>query len=293
MAIRTQIFPVSDYDRKHWGLCPLEGVEKYEQSGADRDGIPSYGGADGYGTGTLTCRACNVAKIAVTVEGVEYADYYGGRIEEHRGIYVGEGVIVMSVHHEGLTICSRERNYHDDSDFYALTWNPETLRVEEHSVGTTRSGGTDHNSATADLADEHKPAYRQFLIDQQAVASKQHDVHEWESAMLAARRPESRGQTVVVARGRKVPLGFTGRIIWTGTDNYGHDRIGVQPPEGEAQFMAAANVDVVIDPDDLPVRSEYVKTDAEYVEIATGIVDWSGARGLIARRSPAGIGIVA
>jgi len=52
-----------------------------------------------------------------------------------------------------------------------------------------------------------------------------------------------KGQTVTVVRGRKVPKGTTGEIRWTGTDNYGNDRVGIMTDDG-MQFTAASNVEV-------------------------------------------------
>lgn len=297
MAIRTEIFAVSKYDRIHWMHCTLDGVEKYEPSGHDILGNENSAGADGYWTGTPTCRACNVAKNIVTVEGVEYNNYPGGRIEHRPSRYLnaaGERYEqVFSITHEGLTIASRERNYADDSDFYALVWNPETLRVEEHSVGTTRFGGTDDNSASVDLAEEHVPAYREYLISEQARALQAADVANWSRAIHAAVRPESKGQTVKVVRGRKTPIGTVGQIIWTGEDNYGNDRIGLRTAEGETHFTAASNVEVIVDSDDLPRECEYVRSDSEYRQAAEAAVARVGFRGLIARTAPAGIHAVA
>lgn len=292
MAIRTEITKVSDYDRKHWGLCPLEGVEKYGQDGQNAEGVPAYGGADGYGTGNLYCRACDIAKHIVEVDGVEYRNYPGGRIESRQSLYLnaaGERYTqVFSIHHEGLVIATRERNFYDDSDFYAVVWNPETQSVETYEYGTTRFGGTDANSASADLADEHKPAYRDYLIRQQEQALRAHDRKEWQQAAYAAVTPSSKGQTVKVVKGRKVPVGFTGQIIWTGTDNYGNDRIGIRSAEGDTQFTAASNVVVVIDPDDLPYEADFNHDDDYYTKTATGLVDYN-TRGAVASMAPAGM----
>ena len=54
----------------------------------------------------------------------------------------------------------------------------------------------------------------------------------------------TKGQTVTVVRGRKVPKGTTGTVIWTGEDNYGKARIGIKTEEGETVFTATSNVEV-------------------------------------------------
>jgi hypothetical protein len=54
-----------------------------------------------------------------------------------------------------------------------------------------------------------------------------------------------KGATVVVARGRKVPKGTTGTVIWMGEDNWGKGRLGLKDAEGTVHWTASANVDVV------------------------------------------------
>lgn len=279
MAIRTEIFKVSDTKHTCAGLRESD------------DPLASM---------FTECYRCKQDAVAVEVEGERYANYPGGRIETRQSLYLnskGERYTqVFSIHHEGLVIASRERNYHDDSDFYALVWNPETKRVEEHGVGTTRMGGTDDNYAAADLADEYKADYRQYLIDEQEKALRLYDRQEWQRAAYEAVTPGRKGQTVRVVKGRKVPVGFEGVIIWAGESGpswRSSTRIGIKSADGDVQFTAASNCVVVADPDDLPYLADFVKSDEEYVKTATGLVDWQGARGLIARNAPAGIHAVA
>lgn len=51
------------------------------------------------------------------------------------------------------------------------------------------------------------------------------------------------GQSVIVARGRKVPQGTTGTITWVGESEWG-ERARVQPESGEAFFIPTKNLDV-------------------------------------------------
>lgn len=55
-----------------------------------------------------------------------------------------------------------------------------------------------------------------------------------------------KGQHVVVARGRKVPKGTTGTIIWLGTDNWDNERVGIKDANGETHWTALKNVEVAI-----------------------------------------------
>jgi len=52
------------------------------------------------------------------------------------------------------------------------------------------------------------------------------------------------GQSVVVARGRKIAKGTTGKITWVGESDYGQ-RARVVPEAGEPFFIAVKNLDVI------------------------------------------------
>jgi len=52
-----------------------------------------------------------------------------------------------------------------------------------------------------------------------------------------------RGQSVIVARGRKIPKGITGTITWVGESDWG-PRARVQPQSGDAFFIPTKNLDV-------------------------------------------------
>ena len=51
-----------------------------------------------------------------------------------------------------------------------------------------------------------------------------------------------KGQTVTVAKGRKVPLGTTGVVFWTGTDSYDTVKAGFRTADGEKFFTAVSNL---------------------------------------------------
>jgi hypothetical protein len=53
-----------------------------------------------------------------------------------------------------------------------------------------------------------------------------------------------KGQTVEVVRGRKVPKGTVGQIVWIGEDSFGNARVGIKTAEGETVFTAQTNVEV-------------------------------------------------
>ncbi len=61
--------------------------------------------------------------------------------------------LFMQVSWIGCVLETRERNYHDDSDFYALVWDDSEQRVRSIDYATTR-GWTYPNSATVDATPE-------------------------------------------------------------------------------------------------------------------------------------------
>ena len=52
-----------------------------------------------------------------------------------------------------------------------------------------------------------------------------------------------KGATVTVVRGRKVPIGTTGVVVWVGQDAYGKGRIGLRV-DSQTLWIASSNVEV-------------------------------------------------
>ena len=52
-----------------------------------------------------------------------------------------------------------------------------------------------------------------------------------------------KGATVVVVKGRKVPVGTVGRVVWLGEDGWGKARVGFVTDDGVKHFTAAVNVE--------------------------------------------------
>jgi hypothetical protein len=136
----------------------------------------------------------------------------------------------------GQVVGLREMNGYDDSDFYAIVWDAAEGRTREVWYATTR-GWTYRNSAAVDATEEVWAAYnawRQARADEAAAAQA-----AWEAAQ------PRKGRTVTVVKGRKVPLGTTGTVIWTGPGYRGGERVGIKDAEGEVYWTAASNVEVV------------------------------------------------
>lgn len=79
-----------------------------------------------------------------------------------------------------------------------------------------------------------------------------HGAHHCDEAAVAARTVEReraaadgeivKGCDVVVARGRKVPKGTTGRVFWMGDKGFGMS-VGIRTADGATHFTALKNCD--------------------------------------------------
>lgn len=82
-----------------------------------------------------------------------------------------------------------------------------------------------------------------------------------------------KGREVTVVKGRKVPKGTTGEVIWIGAGHYG-SRVGVKDAAGTVHWTATSNVKVT-DPAKyrVAVTPELPPTDAELVVWATANIE--------------------
>lgn len=156
------------------------------------------------------------------------------------------GPLYMKTTHEGLVLALGEHNYYDDSDFYAVVWNPEKRCAEEVGYASTR-GWTYPNNAVVDASPDVMSAYVEWKRAQRAEQIRLQELREAATARV--------GKTVKVVRGRKVPQGTIGRVFWVGADNFRRrydgfcsdvpERLGLELPSGARVFTAAANVEVI------------------------------------------------
>jgi hypothetical protein len=162
--------------------------------------------------------------------------------EEYVDSYGESGYRRMT--HVGLVLGLSERNGYHDSDFYAYVWNWEKQEPEEIFYATTRFPSTGANAvvdATAEVVAAYD-AYRAKKAEQKAAAQAVEDAKQ-----IAV------GKKVVVARGRKVPKGTVGKVIWLGQGDWGW-RAGVATSEkkdatgkyADVVWTAAKNLDVVL-----------------------------------------------
>lgn len=110
----------------------------------------------------------------------------------------------------GLVISERERNMHDDSDFFATIWNVDEGRAEEIMWGTTRGAmgpGYGYN-CIVDAEPWVLEAYARWK-------AKDNVVQAGMCALRLSELPWLRyvGDVVTVVAGRKVPKGYTGEVV--------------------------------------------------------------------------------
>lgn len=176
-------------------------------------------------------------------------------VEVVTGYPGARGPLYMRTSHVGLVLELKERNGYDDSDFYAVVWNPEKGEPETVEYATTR-GWTYPNEATIDATPEVVAAYHEYRERKRV-----------EYAVKQARREAKvprKGRLVRVARGRKVPIGTVGTVAWIGDDKYwrgwsgrnawvldqlayvelGRYRVGIDTDNGRV-WTNAKNVEVV------------------------------------------------
>jgi hypothetical protein len=152
---------------------------------------------------------------------------------------------------EGAVLSLGERNWHDDSDFFATVWDEATGTVHTVDYATTR-GWTYANGASVDATPEVREKAAAFYAAR--------DLESRIAKANAAARTPARGLTVKVVKGRKVPKGTTGTVIWVGEGKYfgptprykssawstaGALRVGVKDAEGTVHWTAASNVEVL------------------------------------------------
>ena len=158
---------------------------------------------------------------------VTVLDLDGFQVETHRGQVVAKG----------------EYNGYHDSDFYVVVWNG-VIAAKIIYGGT--SSWTYGNYARIDACQELRASYQAFLADEREIELIAWEIRRDEAAREAiaweANLP-SRGRVVTVTKGRTVPLGTTGEVIWHGEGKYGW-RVGVKDAAGAVHWTAASNVTV-------------------------------------------------
>jgi hypothetical protein len=192
--------------------------------------------------------------------------------------------IQLHVTYEGAVLRLRERNFHDDSDFYAIVWNGERLTTDEYA--TTRFP-TDDNRATVDATPEVIAAAGQWAVEhmhpliREAMAAEAATVQV--GSRVTVREPVSRGPNAVEA-------GSTGRVFWLGESRSQYGtwsrgwRAGLNLDGSGATIWIDAHRLDVIDPE--PVMEADVDRLAERyrADPSQAILAFAGGPGMVVVR---------
>lgn len=172
----------------------------------------------------------------------------------------------------GAVLCTRERNWTDDSDFYAVCWDEATGQLIEEEYDTTRFGGG--GSASIDATDEVKIKAAAFLQQWLEAAAWE----EYENAKNYVRKDKQveldHGRPKYQDTTEKVLIGTRGVVRWYGQgrdfSRYGHGLVPMRAlvvTEDGRQFWTDAHNLKVVDPDQyLPARTEVVEKCRQMAE---------------------------
>lgn len=116
--------------------------------------------------------------------------------------------------YKGFVLGEREQNMSDDSYFHVTVWNPDASRAEEFQYAATAypSSPMHHSTVSAALRETYEAvicAYAKWTMDQSRV--------RWACQRLVCLNEgatyRTKGDTVTVFKGRKVPKGTEGVIL--------------------------------------------------------------------------------
>lgn len=141
--------------------------------------------------------------------------------------------------HEGVVLETGERNYHDDSDFYAIVWDEATQSIKNVDYDTTRGGGG--GNAVIDATDEVKAKANAYL-----------EVWSYNRLVAADREAAAKvtkGRRVRVKKGRTAPVGVEGTVFWVGEarrfNHYGPASVRIGIATSDRKDERGRNIDVV------------------------------------------------
>lgn len=145
----------------------------------------------------------------------------------------------------GLVVAEHESYAGDDRYArYATVWEPAVGRFRTFCY---EGGYPEHllSAATVDAPPEILAKWAE------SVALDTAERHARWMAMAAEKRllTLERGRPVRVVRGRKVPIGTTGEIIWIGAGHWG-TRVGLKDAAGTVHWTAATNVEIDVTGDE-------------------------------------------
>lgn len=166
----------------------------------------------------------------------------------------------------GMIVTERERNMHDDSDFFATWYDAETDTFGEFCYGSTR-GWTYANGSVIDASDELRAAWDANRDRARAAGNKWRAEKE---AAAQAKAPVLGAVVRVKSKRSKVAHGTEGVVVWFGKSSYARPnyyanpyagmlttkteklvedlrdyRVGIRDINGDRHFLAATAVEVL------------------------------------------------
>lgn len=167
-------------------------------------------------------------------------------------VYTGSTVTGHTTEYAGAVLTTREENYYDDSDFYAVVWDEASQQVKRVDYGSTRyaGGGYAHEDATPEVIAKAEAWLREWRIRTTLRLA----------ALTAADVAE--GKRVQVVAGRKVAHGTVGTVVrlWQRESRYGTwttaKRALVRQDDG-AEFWTDQKNLAVVDP------QQYIPAEAD------------------------------
>jgi len=174
-------------------------------------------------------------------------------------------LVISASLYDGLVLCDRERNYHDDSDFYAVIWNPTSRQCEIIEYATTRFGGG--GFCQIDATDEVKAAAREYLAAQlidRLARDEERRASYVEKGRVVRFTRDYRPRKGAWA-GHTISAGTLARVIWEGFNRYDprprkSKRYGVKlldaPEDAEPLWIGQGVVEVADPTAYMPPREE-------------------------------------
>lgn len=190
--------------------------------------------------------------------GVTHPIYAADKARDSRGWPTADG---WDQTYKGAVLMTYERNGYDDSDFFAIVYDEATDSLKHVEYASTR-GWTYMDGAKVDATDEVKAKAREVI--------RRQSFRQMAAAAADAAEAPEVGKTVTVTKGRKVPKGTSGTVVWKGVDGYKstqwatHYRVGLKDADGTVHWTSADNVKVTDPQEYMPAWADLEARAARY-----------------------------
>jgi hypothetical protein len=145
-------------------------------------------------------------------------------------------MLVMVQKYHGKVIREYERNYRDDSDFYAVVWDEEKEEPRHIQWATTRAW-TYACGCTIDATPE--------VIEKYNAWCKRRD-HAWSEYRKKEKKYiPAKGKTIRATTRRGKAVGKQGVVTWVGASLYGGMSARFYTDSGEATFVSTDSIEIL------------------------------------------------